>query len=201
MPKIEVSLSTKGLQKLQKEIEAYRKSLADKTDKFVKRLADAGISVAEQTILGGKYENYITFKKKVTKNEYGATALLIGIGKDKTEEWMDVHGGYTKVGVNGLIMEEFGSGRFADTYDNSDYRQDIGMETGRGTWKENPHHPSDSFPYNSMAQVYDEWWYIDMNGVRHETDGYRPSMPMLKAYIEMEEQIYTIAKEVFGGKK
>ena len=171
-------LSVKGLRKLQKELRQYQRvEFKSKLQRFASELADVGIRMAK--LNRGEFKDYIGFVKEVrdTKYNYQSKALVIGLNQvPNVVTWLK-DGGAHSVEINSLMMAEFGSGQFA-------------VAGHRGT-----------FP-NQKHAFEDEWSYIpivDGRLMEEETSsGVHATMPMFRAYIDMKNQIETIANRVFS---
>lgn len=171
-------LSVKGLRKLQKELRQYQRvEFKSKLQRFVSELADVGIRMAK--LNRGEFKEYIGFVKEVrdTKYNYQSKALVIGLNQvPNVVTWLK-DGGAHSVEINSLMMAEFGSGQFA-------------VAGHRGTFPDQKH------------AFEDEWSYIpivDGRLMEEETSsGVHATMPMFRAYIDMKNQIETIANRVFS---
>lgn len=174
---ISLSLNSKDVNRVIGELKRYRDSLESKNQIFVERLLDVGIKVAEQYT--GKYTGYISFEKEVK----GKGLCTIGILKGKDTKpfisWWYHKGGKKVVEVSGILMSEFGSGWLSEVlFDVSG--------VGQGT-----------FPGQTHA-TDDIWHWTDDKGT-HYSRGESPSHPMYNAEMRMLDQIYSIAREVFGS--
>lgn len=156
-------------------LEEYKNGLDEKARLISERLADLGITVAQQ-YAGSGLGKYVTFAKQINGEEviFCASSDLI------TVTW-DTKDGVKSADISPVLMCEFGSGQYANNpFDNL---QGIG---GRGT-----------FPGQTHADDPNGWWYHNETGWHHSY-GVTPSQPMYHAYIGMLEDIVKVAREVFG---
>lgn len=179
-------LSVSSIENLKKELTAYKNQLPDKLQRFTSRLADVGISVGKANIGVlddlGNVSDLVQFTKKVDKNTYGAETLMIM--SDIVPVYSSWWGkdGIRTAEVSPSLMYEYGSGFHA-----KDLNAIKNPQAGQGT-----------FPGQVHAKDPGGWWWVDLDGVKHESDGIEPTTPMYKATIEMYNQVVAIAKEVFG---
>lgn len=176
MKQIQMRLETKSIKRAIKELEKYRDSLRAKSELFVSRLIDEGISVAYQHI--GRYTGYVEFVKDMQGG--GSQCIGLLIGKDTQpyiSSWI-VKDGVRSVEVSGILMSEFGSGWLANVI------WDV-SGVGQGT-----------FP--GQKHAFDKrWFWTDVNGVKHSSIGEQPHYPMYFADMTMLSNIDHIAREVF----
>lgn len=169
-------LSVNSIKQLQKELQEYRQSIPSRVAKALSILADKGITVAEETAQSsGTFGKCVEFTKTVPEivgNE--VTAIMKGIDLGIDMSWQQKDGSVKTVRTNALMMLEFGSGRYADS-------------EHRGTFPDSTH----SFDPNG--------WYFKPSGSNEwvHSYGYKPKQPMLKAYLEMEEQVRNAFEEAF----
>lgn len=183
--KISFNLSARSVKQAAKELLDYKKSLVVKCSTFVRRLADQGILVAQDNL--GEFGRYVTFEVQVDPGRYGARALLIATNTGHiTSQWIskdeDGNEVIREADVSPLMMAEFGSGLIA----NNVRAHEFGMGTG-------------TFPEQTHAEEPDGWWYMDLDREWHHSYGIRPTMPMWKAAVEMNDVIVETAREVFGS--
>lgn len=181
MKRIYVSLTTQGsIQKAQKELEAYKRSIAEKTKLFVEKLLEVG---CESGIANsGDYSGMIVFKKEVVAGSDGVDGLLIATdGQKIVREWK-FKGGTKQAIVSPLLMAEFGSGWLSKVLDSVD-------GVGQGT-----------FPGQTHAFDKNGWWWTTLDGVKHHSYGEAPTYPVHSALYAMMFEIDRIAKEVYYGK-
>ena len=180
MPRqIKISLSVGSVREAQKQLEQYKKDLIAKCEKFCRRLADKGITVAKQNV--GEYGQYITFAIQTEPTAYGAKGVLYATSGLVTHEWVTATG-VMSADVSPLLMAEFGSGLRGAINPRAG---EFGMGVG-------------TFPGQTHAEDPSGWWYQTLDGVWHHSYGEEATMPMTRASAEMIDQIVTTAKEVFG---
>lgn len=179
MPTIEVNFSSSGMRKLTKELEKYQRKIDSRVVTFVNQLATLGIKVGKEN--RGEYGNLITFTKKVSTSNDGATAIITVSDEEIAKTWW-YKDEYRYDWINPLLMAEFGSGKFANIA-NVEY---VGVVGGQGT-------------LNTYGHAYDEdgWWWTTLDGVTHHSYGEKPTYPVYSAYMEIVSQINNVAKEVF----
>lgn len=169
-------LSVNSIKQLQKELQEYRQSIPSRVAKALSILADKGISVAEETAnSSGTFGKCVEFTKTVPEivgNE--VTAIMKGIDLGIDMSWQQADGSVKTVSTNALMMLEFGSGRYADS-------------EHRGTFPDSTH------------GLDPNGWYFKPAGSNQwvHSYGYKPKQPMLKAYLEMEEQVRNAFEEAF----
>lgn len=178
--KIEINpLSVRSIMNAQNELRKYRDSLEIKCEKFIRRLAETGISVAK--VNTGNFGKYITFSVNTEKISDGCKAVLVATNSGIIHSEWRTKEGVKSADVSPLLMCEFGSGLKAKNPMNVP-----GVGTG-------------TFPGSTHSSDPEGWWYMDLDGVWHHSNGISPKMPMYKASLEISKNVYRIAKEVFGG--
>lgn len=174
------SLTVKGLIGLIADIEQYKQQYQEKKMIFIERLADFGITVAEASAKGDShhFDSMVVFEKKSN----GKAIRIIG-RNDNTSGlhigWYDADANYHDEVISPILMLEYGSAGIA-------------VLGHQGTFAV------------TGTQVNNYSWYyateLDENG---NPTGWKyataeePHYPMYLAFIEMKNQINTIAKEVF----
>lgn len=175
--RLDISLNQKDVSRAIGELKKYRDSLQTKNEIFVNRLLDLGIKVAEKHT--GKYTGYISFEKEVSGKGRYVVGILKGIDTKPFISWWYYKGGKKVVEVSGLLMSEFGSGWLSEVL------FDV-PGVGQGT-----------FPGQTHA-TDKQWYWTDDKGI-HVSRGEVPTHPMYSAEMQMINQIYSIAREVFGS--
>lgn len=150
-----------------------------KTKVFAKRLAEYGISIASDNVAG--YGKYIMFCTEISPQANGCKTVMVATNTGLIKSEWRTEDGEKSADVSPILMVEFGSGLRA----NNPKAAEFGMGTG-------------TFPGQNYAQDPSGWWYMDLDGEWHHSYGVAPSMPMYKAAMEMQRNIWKIAKEVFG---
>lgn len=178
---LEFELTAEGIEKGIKGLKDYQEYIGNKALEFVQRLADKGIMTA-QSNLGNKYNNYIVFSKEVENpdNPDEKTCLMYMTNDGVfTAYWEDKNGGIVSADVSPVLMVEFGSGFRAKN-------PNAVPGVGQGT-----------FPNQKHAFDRNGWWYKDTFGYWQHSYGEKPEMPLYKAKIDMANQIFMTAFEVF----
>lgn len=165
------------------EIQKYQQDLSRKCETLCRRLTGEGIRVAQAHIGGSGFGKYIRLSSEITPEQAGCRAVLYMEDTSKiVSEWQTLEG-VKKATVSPMLMLEFGSGLKAENPANIP-----GVGTG-------------TFPGQTHAENPGGWWYMDLDGVWHHSNGVSARMPMYFAGKEMRAKIVSIAREVFqnGG--
>ena len=179
MKTIYVSLSkSKSITDAISELEKYRDSLLHKNDLFVKRLAEIGVTAAEQKIAGGQGD---ASKEANFSMGFNTTEGIVE-GRIIITSTQHVDEKGRKFYPH--LAWEFGAGIYYNNGNINPKASEFGMGVG-------------TFPAQKHA-LEDHWWYTDDNGL-HLSKGTQATMPMYNASKEIIQQIETIAREVFGG--
>lgn len=181
MAKIKITLSDKSIQNALEKLAKRKQSLSDNCEQLVSELADMGIEVAQNNV--GGFGRYITFEKQIDADKYGCTAIILATETGQIKSQWQTSEGKKSADVSPLLMAEFGSG-----------------------WRAQPHFDDDrggqgTFPDQTHAKDPDGWYWRDLEGNLHHSYGITPTMPMYKAYEEIEKNIISKAKEVFKDGK
>lgn len=188
MKRINVSISKKGsIERAIKELEAYKKNIHTKTEKFVECLMEVGIKTAESH--EGAYAGMIAFQKKLSPSINGCDGMLIATdGIRLIKEWYvsksdaEDHKNVKSYEVSPLLLAEFGSGWLANVLGNV-------PGVGQGTMPNSMGHATDP----------DGWYWYDEQGIKHHSIGEAPSYPLHHASMAMIAEVDNIAREVFGN--
>ena len=188
MKRINCSLTKSGsIERAIKELEAYKKSLNQKTERFVNALMEVGIQAAKEH--SGKYAGMISFTKQLNQTVNGCNGVLIATdGQRVITEWYaskkdaEKHRNVRSYEISPLLLAEFGSGWLANVLGNV-------AGVGQGTMPNSMGHATDP----------DGWYWYDDNAVKHHSIGEAPTYPMHNASMAMMSQIEQIAREVFHG--
>ena len=177
--RFKANLSVDGIESLKRQLLDYKQSLNGKCQLFIQRLAQEGITVAQQNV--GGFGKYITFSTAITQSSVnGCKGVMLATNTGIiTSQWLTQEG-EKSADVSPLLMVEFGSGLRAKNPKNVP-----GVGTG-------------TFPGQTHATNPNGWWYKDLDGVWHHSYGMTPKMPMYMASIEMHKKITKVAREVFG---
>lgn len=175
--KITMNLSEESVRSAIKELNQYKSDVLRKTQEYVYRLSEIGIQTSKSNV--GNFGRYIVFSKELEPNKYGCKGILLATQTGSIVSKWQTKDGVKTADVSPLLMAEFGSGYKAQNPMNV-------PNVGQGT-----------FPGQSNAFDKDGWYWIDMNGELQHSYGVTPSMPMYKAFLEMEINAIRIAREVF----
>ncbi len=139
--------------------------------------------MAQAHIGDSGFGKYIRLASEITPEQAGCRAVLYMEDTSKiVSEWQTLEG-VKRATVSPMLMLEFGSGLKAENPANIP-----GVGTG-------------TFPGQTHAENPGGWWYMDLDGVWHHSNGVSARMPMYFAGKEMRAKIVSIAREVFrnGG--
>jgi len=170
MRKINCSLTKPGsLGRAIEEIKKYRNELDQKTQLFVERLANIGVNIAMMTLA----------TKGKGDSPKGADFAI------KIDKNGNVVNGLITVSSESILFWEFGAGyKFNPGGSPNPKADEFGM--GPGTYPGQTHVPDPGY-----------WFYYEENGDSHMSYGTQATMPMYVASMEMIDNIYKVAKEVF----
>ncbi|MCD7724292.1 MAG: hypothetical protein LUI12_01845 [Clostridiales bacterium] len=170
-------LSAKSIERLKNDLLNYQKSLQDKTDEFVKRLAEVGIPVVnakmaeanftvdEKGIVSGSDTNHNAYVRLQSFGTYSQATLIVEGAE--------------------LLFIEFGSG--------------VHYNGAAGT-SPNPKGQEFGYTIGSYGKGHgkqDTWGYIDDSGALVLTHGTKATMPVYSASLEIIDKYKKVAKEVF----
>lgn len=176
--KITMNLSDESVRNAIKELNQYKSDVLRKTQEYVSMLSELGIQTSKNNV--GNFGRYITFSKELEPNKYGCKAIVLATQTGTIVSRWQTKDGIKSADVSPLLMSEFGSGHRAENPMNV-------PGVGQGT-----------FPDQKHAFDEDGWYWRDLDGELHHSKGVTPSMPMYKAFVEMELSAIRIAREVFG---
>lgn len=166
--KISISLSQKSIQNAINEVRKYQRELIDKNELFVRRLAELGIPIINQNIAAAQGDSDKNHNTYIKINSFGSYSEA-------------------KLVVEGvdLLFIEFGAG--------------IHYNSSAGT---SQHPKGEEFGYTIGSYgkgqgSKDFWFYYADTGEAVMSHGTEATMPVLKADIEIIQNIRRIAKEVF----
>lgn len=182
---IDLTFSQESIDNAAKQIEAYRDSIERKNAEFISKLADLGISVAQNSTASPEYASYVTFSKKIYASKEGrARGKVSGKSPQVLVEW-EVNG---EAWVSPILMVEFGSGaKASDASGKPNAQKATELGYGRGT-----------FPGQTHA-FEERWHWQDKKGRWHTSSGVEPDMPMWRAAREMRMEIARVARQVFNS--
>ena len=177
--RFKTDLSVRGINNLKAELINYKNNtLQSKLSLFTRRLAEAGLNVANIKVNESPLGQYISVRIENSFTKGESKAFLIASGKTMHSE------GYEPFNI--LLGVEFGAGIHYNQDSNNPYADDLGFGVG-------------TFPGQLHARDPDGWYYWDADERKWKHSyGVKATMPMYNAYIQMLQQIKTIAREVFG---
>lgn len=175
--KIIFGLSVSEIDRAIKELQEYQNSLDAKCQQLCERLCNEGIKIAQAHIGSSGFGKYIRLSSEITPEKAGCKAIFFMEDTQKiVSKWQNQDGVQSKE-ISPSLMLCFGAGLKAQNPTNV-------PKVGTGSYGE---HGSDP----------DGWWYMDLNGVWHHSNGIEPKMPMYNAAKELKEKVVSIAKDVF----
>lgn len=177
MATINIVLSDKSIKNAVNSLEKYKQDILKKCESLVSELADDGIEIAKSNV--GNFGRYITFTKQIKSETNGCTAIILASETGQIKSQWLTSDGIKSADVSPLLMAEFGSGWRAQNPLNE-------PNGGQGT-----------FPDQSHAFDREGWYWRDLNGELHHSYGITPTMPIYKAYVNIEQSILKKAKGVF----
>lgn len=177
---IQIDLNTKryGIDKAIKALQSYKKDLVEKQcAKFCEKLIQRGIKVS--VVNCGDYGRYIEFDCIPKEKTDSKVTFLYTASKtqDITVTWKTKDGEKSE-DIDPLLMAEFGSGWLAINKWNY-------SGAGQGT------HPQQTHAFDP-----DGWWWTDDTGTHHSY-GQMPTFPIHLAWLEMQQSINAVVKEVY----
>lgn len=174
--KISFGLSVKEVRNAIKEIKEYQNSLTGKCEELCRRLSAEGIVIAQAHIGNSGFGKYVRLSSEITPEKAGCKAILIMEDSQKiVSKWQNQDGVQSKE-ISPALMLEFGAGLPAQNPANI-------PGVGTGTYGTHGNEPG--------------WWYMDLQGEWHYSNGTSPKMPMYFAGKELRNKVLKIAKEVF----
>lgn len=174
---INISLSEKSVNEAIRQLQQYKQEILKKCEQLVSELADDGIAIAETNV--GNFGRYITFSKEIKPESDGCTAIIFATETGQIKSQWQTSDGIKAANVSPLLMAEFGSGWKAQNPLNE-------PNGGQGT-----------FPNQTHAFDKEGWYWRDLNGELHHSYGITPTMPVYKAYVNIEQNILNKAKGMF----
>lgn len=164
----------------------YKQHLLDKCYEFVIALSEKGVEVARLRTNDG-YRQYIAFGYEPKKLRSGVAQSIVYAQQTGviTSAWMTSGGvsGVKVADVSPLLMAEFGAGV---AHDKNPKAHRHGM--GAGT-----------FPDQTHAFDKGGWWYQDLDGEWHHSDGIEPTMPMYRTALYLQWIVVSTAKRIFNS--
>lgn len=185
--KITCHLSAKSVKEAQKQLTKYKRELKKRCETFVRRLAELGIRTAYNVMDDDEISKYLIFDRTLEPTQYGARGVMYATQTGMIRsEWRTLNNasGIETADVSPLLMAEFGAG-IPFNQPGNPRAGEFGM--GPGT-----------FPGQTHAMNPDGWWYMDLDYEWHHVYGIEASMPMTIAAIDMRNDLFTVARDVFG---
>lgn len=173
---IAIKLTEKSIEEAIKKLEAYSASLTTKAETLVRRLQEAGESVALSSIQESPIGNQITLKSEISTLGDDVVAAITATGPIKTAD------GHEPFSI--VLAVEFGAGIYYNKGNTNPKAKSLGYGVG-------------TFP-GQIHAFEDGWYYQSSDGEWHYTHGVKATMPMYKATEEMLNKCVEIAREVFG---
>lgn len=168
---ISMSLNAKSIDNVINKLKSYKSELLNvKTALFVERLAEEGIQVAKKVF------------NSDGEGDSDRNADVRFLFTSKSGE--TVEGRLVASGTD-VLFWEFGAG----IYYNSGKVHPKAAENGMGVG---------TYPGQTHAIEPGYWWYKGDDDRLHFSVGTEATMPMYKAWLEMQSSIRKVAKEVFG---
>ena len=164
----DVTLSSKGITKLIKDLEKYKKSLTRLTKEFQKKLGEAGVEECKARVsyIPADYElDEVTVTYQLKDN----TVYIYMSGKEAV--FIEFGAGVIHNGPIGTSLHPKG--------------EELGLVIG-------------SYPGQTHADSPHGWYYTDENGVKHRSKGNPAFAPLYLTEIYLMTNAARIAKEVFG---
>lgn len=168
------NFSSKGIQDIINQLEQYKVDLHRKAELLCQRLAEAGQTVALQSISESPLGKTITLRVEMEPRTDGCKAILVATGQTKSNDYGT---------INTLLLVEFGSGIHYNHTENPK-APEFGMGVG-------------TFPGQKWAFNESGWWYLGEDNEWHHTYGTKATMPMYNASVAIRTQVAAVVKEVF----
>lgn len=187
---IKMNLTDYSIKKTIGYLEQYKKDLVGRRmQMYISRLADVGIVKAKENAIHlndlGNISNCVTFYKQLNPTTTGCKAIVYGADAVRLISTWKTKSGIKSAEVSAILMAEFGSGNNAISSADHINLVHPTKPVGQGT-----------FP--NQTHAFDKYWsWLGTDGQWHSSKGITPTMPMYKAWLEMYNQIGTIAREVF----
>ena len=168
------NFSSKGIQNIIDQLQDYKQDLHRKAELLCQRLAEAGQTVALQSINDSPLGKTITLRIEMSPRPDGCKAILISTGQTKSNDYGT---------INTLLLVEFGAGIRLNSNENPKAGE-FGMGVG-------------TYPGQIHAFDPDGWYYWGEDEKWHHTYGTKATMPMYIASVAIRTQVADIAREVF----
>lgn len=198
--KFKVGLDSNQLYNLADELEKYAETYEAKVQLFLEKLADVGISAAQQH--EGDFAGYIVYSKKFEFGGEKQTVYMVASDSQVIPKAWYISPKAAEMReetINPLLMAEFGSGHNA-----IEAKGEASGLGGQGTLKPSYGHAFDAdgwYWWTDSAETAsdDEITAVSKNGrYKHHSRGVAPSQPIHNAAMACLDQVVGIAQEVFG---
>lgn len=180
-------LNSRSIKQMADDLRGFEEGFKENIRAFRELLAEKGIRVAMSNV-NSTFGQYIVFEK-IDSDE--TSTIIARETQQILSEWLR-YGKRMQAYVSPLLMAEFGAGKHAVMWENSQGNStDVlsnGTHIGRGTF---------NYPESSHG-IKDVWYYMDLSGNWQIATGVKPTRPMHNAVIEIITQIQQTAREVFG---
>lgn len=176
MTVIKGDLSVKGINKMRKELQKYKQSFEYKCKRYVERLLEEGVKVADAKVKESPLGRYVSISTDITEEQMGCKGVLIARGDVKYSDKYEP--------FSTILAIEFGAGRSYNPKENPN-ASDLGFGVG-------------TFPGQSHAE--EDGWYFwdDAKQMWIYSKGVKATMPMYEAQMKIVEIAKEVAKEVFN---
>jgi len=171
---ISFGLSQKEIKQAIKQLERYKVGFNRKLEIYVRRLMEIGHVKAADCLGQLNIGRTVRLKTDIEPMVNGCRGILIGIGKDITNDYGT---------INTLLLIEFGAGIHHNPTDNPKAAE-LGMGVG-------------TFPGQTHSFDDGGWFYLNDNDEWVHTYGTKATMPMFNASREIILRAREIAKDVF----
>lgn len=178
MTVIKGNLSVKGINKMRKELQKYKQSFEYKCKRYVERLLEEGVEVAQAKVGESPLGKYVAISTDIKETETGCKAILIATGDVKYSDDYEP--------FSTILAIEFGAGISYNPKENPN-ASDLGFGVG-------------TFPGQTHAE--EDGWYFwdDAKQMWIYSKGVKATMPMYEAQKKIVEVAKEVAKEVFKEK-
>lgn len=172
---IKGDLSVKGINKMRKELQKYKQSFQYKCKRYIERLLEEGVKVAQVKVNESPLGRYVSLSTDISEEKMGCKGILIATGEVK---YSDEYAPFSTI-----LAIEFGAGISYNSKENPN-ASELGF--GVGTFPEQIHAFEDGWYF--WNEDLQKWVY---------TKGVKATMPMYEAQQKIVEVAKDIAKEVF----
>lgn len=175
MTVIKGSLSVKGINKMRKELQKYKQSFQYKCKRYVERLLEEGVEIAQVKVNESPLGRYVSLSTDISEEKMGCKGILIATGEVK---YSDEYAPFSTI-----LAIEFGAGI---SYNPEPNPNAVEYGFGVGTFPDQKHAREDGWYF--WNEDLQEWIY---------SKGVKATMPMYEAQQKIVEVAREVAKEVF----